>query len=80
MLNGKHLFLDWFGSLNKPMPKPVHDLVDKLLDNPDFYPEKSDKDRESTAWAIAYSNFNKRKKQKKKSFNMKEYRTAQKPD
>ena len=59
------------------MPKPVHDLVDKLLDNPDFYPEKSKEDRESTAWAIAYSNF---KKRKKKSFNMKEFRTAQKPD
>lgn len=62
------------------MPKPVHDLVDKLLDNPDFYPEKSKEDRESTAWAIAYSNFNKRKKRNKKSFNMKEYRIAQKPD
>lgn len=62
------------------MPKPVDDLVDKLLDNPDFYPEKSKEDKESTAWAIAYSNFNKRKKRKKKAFNMKEYRTAQKPD
>jgi len=66
------------------MPKPVHDLVDTLLDNPDFYPEKSKEDRESTAWAIAYSNYNKnkkrKKKRKKKSFNMKEYRTAQKPD
>jgi hypothetical protein len=25
------------------MPKSVHDLVDKLLDNPDFYPEKQKK-------------------------------------
>ncbi len=58
------------------MPKPVHDLVDTLLDDPDFYPEKSKEDRESTAWAIAYSNYNKNKK----SFNMQEYRTAQKPD
>lgn len=58
------------------MPKPVHDLVDKLLDNPDFYPEKSKEDRESTAWAIAYSDYNKSKKRKKKSFNMKEYRTV----
>lgn len=57
------------------MPKPVHDLVDKLLENPDFYPEKSEEDRKSTAWAIAYSNFNKTKR-KKKSFNMKEFRTA----
>ena len=48
------------------MPKPVDDLVDKLLDNPDFYPEKSKEDKESTAWAIAYSNFNKRKKKMKK--------------
>ena len=62
------------------MPKPVDDLVNKLLDNPDFYPEKSKEDRESTAWAIAYSNYNKNKKRKKKSFNLKEYRTAQKPD
>ena len=27
------------------MPKPVDDLVDKLLDNPDFYPEKSKEDK-----------------------------------
>ena len=47
------------------MPKPVHDLVDKLLDNPDFYPKKSKEDRESTAWAIAYSDYNKNKKKKK---------------
>ena len=58
------------------MPKPVHDLVDTLLDNSDFYPEKSKEDRESTAWAIAYSNYNKNKKGKKKSFNLKEYKTA----
>jgi hypothetical protein len=59
------------------MPKPVHDMVGKMLENESFYPDKSEEDRESTAWAIAYSKFNKRKK---KSFNMKEYRTAQKPD
>ena len=59
------------------MPKPVHDMVKKMLANESFYPDKSEEDRESTAWAIAYSKFNKRKK---KSFNMKEYRTAQKPD
>jgi hypothetical protein len=57
------------------MPKPVHDLVDTLLDNPDFYPEKSEEERTSTAWAIAYSNYNKNKKRKKKSFNLKEYKT-----
>lgn len=61
------------------MPKPVHDMVDTLLEDPDFYPEKSKEDRESTAWAIAYSKFNKTKR-KKKSFNFKEFRTAQKPD
>ncbi len=52
-------------------------MVGKMLENESFYPDKSEEDRESTAWAIAYSKFNKRKK---KSFNMKEYRTAQKPD
>ncbi len=65
------------------MPKPVDDLVTTLLDDPKFYPEKDKKDRESTAWAIAYSQYNKRKKpktRKKKSFNLKEYRIAQKPD
>ncbi len=62
------------------MPKPVDDLVQTLLDDPEFYPKKDKKDRESTAWAIAYSQYNKRKKRKKKSFNLKEYRTAQKPD
>jgi hypothetical protein len=62
------------------MPKPVDDLVKTLLDDPDFYPKKVKDDRESTAWAIAYSQYNKRKKRKKKSFNMKDYRTAQKPD
>jgi len=58
------------------MPKPVHDMVEKMLANDSFYPEKSEEDRESAAWAIAYSKFNK----KKKSFNMKEYRSPKKPD
>ncbi len=62
------------------MPKPVDDLVQTLLDDPGFYPKKDKKDRESTAWAIAYSQYSKRKKRKKKSFNLKEYRIAQKPD
>lgn len=35
------------------MPKEVHDLVNKLLRKKDFYPEKSEEDRKSTAWAIA---------------------------
>jgi len=44
------------------MPKPVHDMVDKMLSDESFYPKKSKEDRESTAWAIAYSKYNKRKK------------------
>lgn len=46
------------------MPKPVDDLVKTLLDDPDFYPKKEKEDRESTAWAIAYSQYNKRKREK----------------
>jgi hypothetical protein len=44
------------------MPKPVDDMVDKMLSDKSFYPKKSKEDRESTAWAIAYSKYNKRKK------------------
>jgi hypothetical protein len=45
------------------MPKPVHDMVNKMLDNPDFYPEKSKKQQEAIAWATAWSKHkNKRKK------------------
>ena len=44
------------------MPKPVHDMVDKMLADKSFYPNKSKEDRESTAWAIACSKYNKRKK------------------
>ena len=44
------------------MPKPVHDMVDKMLADESFYPEKSKKAREATAWAIAYSKYKKRKK------------------
>jgi len=44
------------------MPKPVHDMVDKMLADKSFYPNKSKKDRKSTAWAIAYSKYKKRKK------------------
>ena len=44
------------------MPKPVHDMVDKMLADESFYPNKSKEDRESTAWAIAYSKYNKRQK------------------
>ena len=44
------------------MPKPVDDMVDKMLADKSFYPKKSKEDRKSTAWAIAYSKYNKRKK------------------
>jgi len=44
------------------MPKPVDDMVDKMLSDKSFYPKKSKEDRESTALAIAYSKYNKRKK------------------
>ena len=44
------------------MPKSVDDMVDKMLADKSFYPKKSKEDRESTAWAIAYSKYNKRKK------------------
>lgn len=49
------------------MPKVVHDLVDKLLADPDFYPEKSEKEQEAIAWAIAYSKHNKMKGKRKKT-------------
>jgi len=35
------------------MPKRVHDLVDKLLRKKDFYPDKSEEEREDIAWGIA---------------------------
>ena len=49
------------------MPKPVHDMVNKMLANPDFYPEKSEKQQKAVAWAIAWSQYKKKKKRKKKS-------------
>jgi hypothetical protein len=49
------------------MPKKVHDLVDKLLADPDFYPQKSQKEQEAIAWAIAYSKHKKHSKRKKKA-------------
>lgn len=48
------------------MPAPVDKLHDKLISDPDFYPEKSEKEQEAIAWAIAYSQYNKSKKKKKK--------------
>jgi hypothetical protein len=48
------------------MPKFVDDLANKLKEDPDFYPEKSDKQREGIAWAVAWSQFNKNKSKKSK--------------
>jgi hypothetical protein len=58
------------------VPAPVDKLHDELMDDPDFYKEKSEKEQDAIAWAIAWKQHNKNKKSKKKSFNMKEYRTA----
>ena len=60
------------------MPAPVDKLHVELMNDPDFYPEKSDKQKDAIAWAIAWSKHNKGKK--KKAFNLQEYRTAQKAD
>ena len=52
------------------MPKPVDDLVETLLKNPDFYPEKSEDEQKAIAFGIAwkqYNNSKKKKKSKKKS-------------
>jgi hypothetical protein len=46
------------------MPKPVHDMVNKMLTNPDFYPEKSEKQQKAVAWAIAWSQYKKKRKKK----------------
>jgi hypothetical protein len=48
------------------------------MNDPDFYPEKSEKEKDAVAWAIAWSKHNKSKK--KKAFNLQEYRIAQKAD
>ena len=60
------------------MPAPVDKLHDELMNDPDFYPEKSDKQKDAIAWAIAWSKHN--KGEKKKAFNLQEYRIAQKAD
>jgi len=51
------------------MPKKVDEIHDALIADPEFYPDKSDKQKESIAWAIAWSKFKKTKKRKKKSIN-----------
>lgn len=64
------------------MPAPVDKLHDELMSDPDFYPDKSDKEKDAIAWAISWSKHNKSKKKNKKTkaFNLQEYRTAQKAD
>jgi cation transport regulator ChaB len=54
------------------MPKPVDDLVETLLSNPDFYPDKSEKEQKAIAFAIAWKQYNKsnKKKSNKKSSNI----------
>ena len=54
------------------MPKPVDDLVETLLSNPDFYPDKSEKEQKAIAFAISWKQYNKsnKKKTKKKSSNI----------
>ena len=42
------------------MPKFVEDRVRKLLSSKDFYPDLSEKERKSHAWAIAYDQYNKK--------------------
>ena len=51
------------------MPKSVDDLVETLLSDPDFYPNKSEKEQKAIAFAIAWKQYNKssKKKRKKKS-------------
>ena len=49
------------------MPKPVDDLVETLLKNPDFYPEKSEDEQKAIAFGIAWKQYNKKKKKTKKS-------------
>lgn len=45
------------------MPKIIHNLVNKLLKNKEFYPELSQEERESRAWGTA-TNIEKKKKKK----------------
>jgi hypothetical protein len=46
------------------MPKPVDDMVNEMLADPDFYPEKSEKQQEAIAWATAWSQYKKMRKKK----------------
>ena len=46
------------------MPKPVDDMVNEMLADPDFYPEKTEKQQEAIAWATAWSQYKKKRKKK----------------
>lgn len=58
------------------MPKFVDDLVEELLSDPKFYPEKSEKAQKATAYAIAWSQYNKSKKKKKTKKKASEYKMS----
>jgi hypothetical protein len=45
------------------MPKRVHDLVNKLLQKKDFYPDKFQEEREEIAWGIAQKQLKHKKSQ-----------------
>ena len=51
------------------MPKQVDEIVEALLSDPDFYPEKSEKQQKAIAFAIAWSQHNKKHKRKKESLS-----------
>lgn len=55
------------------MPKKVDEIHDALIEDPNFYPEKSEKEQEALAWAIAYSKYNKMNKKKKKKSKRKSF-------
>ena len=44
------------------MPKQVDEIVDALLSDNNFYPEKSEKQQKAIAYAIAWSQYNKKHK------------------
>ena len=45
------------------MPKVVHDAANKMIADSKFFPDKSEEERKSIAWAIATKNYKKKKKQ-----------------
>ena len=59
------------------MPKPVHDMVNKMLASPDFYPEKSEKQQKAIAWATAWSQYKKKKRKKKSDYGFGNERLAE---